>query len=57
MNTEGAFNTPTDHQPNEVQPAQLHNGSVLLNCRDVGDGKGHRLLALSSDGGTVFVFQ
>ena len=50
----GVQGTSTDHQPNEVQPANLANGSILLNSRDVGKGYGHRLLTLSTDNGDTF---
>ena len=53
-NYSGVQGTATDHEPNEVQPALLANGSVLLNSRDVGKGHGHRLLALSTNGGHSF---
>eukprot|EP01051_Picozoa_sp_SAG22_P015559 SAG22_NODE_2050_length_3084_cov_2.021106_2_plen_629_part_01 len=53
-NYSGRQGTSTDHQPNEVQPALLSNGSVLLSARDVGKGDGHRLLALSTDSGQSF---
>ena len=43
-----------DHEPNEVQPALLSNGSVLLNARDVGH-HGYRLFARSDDRGSSFV--
>ena len=42
-----------DHEPNEVQPVQLANGSVLLNARDVGR-HGRRILARSDDNGDTF---
>lgn len=53
-NYTGAQGTSSDHQPNEVQPALLSNGSILLNSRDVGKGHGHRLLSLSTDRGDSF---
>ena len=53
-NYSGQQGHSSDHQPNEVQPALLSNGSILLNSRDVGKGLGHRLLSLSTDRGDTF---
>jgi sialidase-1 len=50
----GSVNYTKAHQPNEVQPAMLYNGSVLLNMRDVGSDHGFRLLARSDDNGGTF---
>ena len=53
-NHRGVQGTATDLQPNEVQPALLANGSILLNMRNVGTAHGYRLLALSTDHGESF---
>ena len=53
-NYSGIQGTSSDLQPNEVQPALLANGSILLNMRNVGKGHGYRLLSMSTDRGENF---